>query len=72
MNNNMNSELTMDQMESASGGNVVLVGLAILGVSTGAASFFVKLGKNLADGQGFTEAAHNAGKDANVVGMERG
>ena len=70
MSSKMNSELTMEQMESTSGGNALLQALARIAVETGAVDFYVELGKNLYDGQDFSEAAYNAGRDAGVPGME--
>ena len=72
MSSNMNSELTMKQMESASGSGLPL---AVMGVvlavdKTGAASFYVNLAKNILDGQCAAKAALNAGKSAGVAGME--
>ena len=43
----MNNELTMEQMESTSGGNPVVVGLAVVAVSSGAASFYINWYKNV-------------------------
>ena len=66
----MNNELTMEQMESTSGGNPVVVGLAVVAVSSGAASFYINWYKNVKDGQDVGDAAVNAGKTAGVAGME--
>ncbi len=69
----MNNELTMEQMDSTSGGvDPVTAGLAGLVAleKTGAISFYINWYKNVKNGQDVGTAAVNAGKTAGVAGME--
>ena len=69
MTSKMNSELTMEQMASASGGHM---DKAAADVTKDVVTFYVRLVSNLADGQDFAKAAHNAGKDIGIVKLENG
>ena len=67
MTSQMNNELTMEQMASASGGHM---DRAALDVAKDVVTFYVRLASNLSDGQDFAKAAHNAGKDIGIVKLE--
>ena len=74
MSSNMNSELTMKQMEAISGGLInpyhTTLGVVLVAEESKAFSFYVNFAKNLSDGQCWKNAALNAGKSAGVVGLE--
>ena len=72
MSSNMNSELTMKQMEavSASGAHLAVLGVVLAVEKTGALSAYINFAKNLNAGQCWKNAALNAGRSAGVAGLE--
>ena len=72
MSSNMNSELTMKQMEavSASGPHLAVLGVVLVAEESKTLSAYINFAKNLSDGQCWKNAALNAGKSAGVAGLE--
>ena len=73
MSSNLNSELTMKQMEAISGGSpahLAVLGVVLAAEKTGALSAYINFAKNLSDGQCWKNAALNAGRSAGVAGLE--